>query len=134
MKKSIIIVAAVSAVLVVSVVGVALISGMFNAMFNVTSPPEIKEASIATGFGGGYNLETGAYDLEGTAENLGQKDAKNVTVEITFFNADTEQELKRHTIVFGDIAAETSKNVNLSIEFPSDSVRVTFRAADPVWE
>ncbi len=135
MKKSTIIIAVVvSAVIVVSVVGAALLSGMFGAVFNATESPQIKEASIATNFGGGYSLEAGAFALEGTAQNFGQKDAKNVRVDITFFNADTQQELKTQTISFGDISAESSKNINLSIEFPSDSVRVTFTAADPVWD
>ena len=136
MKKSTIIILAlvVSAIIVVSVVGAALVSGMFGAFFNATEPPQINEASIATNFGGGYSLEAGAFVLEGTAQNLGQKDAKNVIVDITFFNADTQQELKTQTISFGDIAAESSKNINLSIEFPSDSVRVSFTTTDPVWE
>ncbi len=136
MKKSAIIILAVvvSAVIVLSVVGAALLSGMFGAVFTATEPAQIKEASIATNFGGGYSLEAGAYALEGTAQNLGQKDAKNVRVDITFFNADTQQELKTQTISFGDIAAESTKNINLSIEFPSDSVRVTFTTTDPVWE
>ncbi len=126
--------AVVSAVIVVSVVGVALISGMLGAVFNPTETPQILDASIATSFGGGYDMQTGAYQLEGTAENLGQKDAKNVSVEITFFNADNQQALKTEIISFGDIAAENSKNINIAIEFPSDSVRVTYTAADPVWE
>jgi flagellar basal body-associated protein FliL len=135
MKKSVIIIlAVVSTVIIVSAVGVALISGMLGAVFNPTETPQIKEASIATTFGGGYDLDAGAYQLEGTAQNLGQKDAKNVSVDITFFNADTQQELKTQTISFGDITAENSKNINISIEFPSDSVRVTFSTTDPVWE
>jgi len=109
-KSTIIILAVVSTIIVVSVVGAALLSGMLGSVFNATEPPQIKEASIATSFGGGYNLEAGQYELEGTAQNLGQKDAKNVRVDITFFNADTELELKTQTISFGDIAAENSKN------------------------
>jgi len=97
-------------------------------------PPQIQEASIATSFVGGYDLDVGAYILEGTAQNLGQKDAKNVTVDISFFNADTQQELKTQTISLGDIAAESTKNINLHIEFRSDSIHVTFTTTDPVWE
>jgi hypothetical protein len=133
-KSHVILLAVVSTVIVVSVVGVALISGMLGAVFNPAQPPPILEASIATTFGGGYDMTAGAYQLEGTAQNLGQKDAKNVCVEITFFNADNQQALKIETISFGDIAAERSKNINVSVEFPSDSVRITYTAADPVWE
>jgi len=133
-KTTIILLVLLTAVISISLVGGALLSGMLGSIFNGTEPPQIKEASIATSFGGGYDLEAGAYILEGTAQNLGQKDAKNVSVNITFFNADTEQELKTQTISIGDIAAESTKNINLSIEFPSDSVGVTFTTTDPVWE
>lgn len=136
MKKStVILLAVVAVVIVVSAVGVAFISGMLGAFFNDTEQqPEILEASITTTFGGGYDLAAGAYELEGTAENLGDKDAKNVTVDVTFFNADTQEVLKNYTVSFGDINANSQKDINISIEFPSDSVRVTFSADDPVWE
>jgi hypothetical protein len=135
MKKSnMIILAAVCVLVIISVAGAALISGMLGSIFNSTEPPQIKDASIATSFGGGYDLEAGAYELEANAQNIGQKDAKNVRVDITFLNADTGQELKTQTITFGDIAADSSKDINLSIAFPSDSVRVTFSTTDPIWE
>jgi len=133
-KSHIILLAVVSTVIIVAVVGAALFSGMFGAVFNPEQPPQISEASIATTFGGGYDMVAGAYQLEGTAQNLGQKDAKNVCVEITFVNADNQQALRTETISFGDIAAESSKDINIAIEFQSDSVRVTYTANDPVWE
>ena len=89
--------------------------------------PTQTEASIKSEVGGHYESESGLYYIEGTLENTGKKDAKNVTFDVTLFKLSTstnDEEIKRETVNIGDILAETSKVVNFTISLPKDLVEV----------
>lgn len=134
MKKSILIVIAVVAVAVVAVVGAMAFTGMISSLFSATGPPELKEASIALSAGGGYNSDTGMFDLQINAQNMGQKDAKNVRVDVTFFNVDTQADIKTETITIGDVSAGGSKDINTSIQVPDGSPLISCRTGNPIWD
>ena len=90
---------------------------------NNISVPTQTEASVTSEVGGHYESESGLYYIEGTLENSGKKDAKNVAIDITLFKLSTsanDEEIKRETVNIGDIPAETSKNVNFTISLPKD--------------
>ena len=81
------------------------------------------DVSINYEVGGHYEGESGLYYIEGTLENSGKKDAKNVTFDIIFFKLSisaNDEEIKRETIHIGDIPVETSKDVNFTISLPKD--------------
>jgi flagellar basal body-associated protein FliL len=85
--------------------------------------PTQTEASIKSEVGGHYEGESGLYYIEGTLENTGKKDAKNVTFDIILFKLSTsanDEEIKRETVNIGDILAETSKDVNFTVSLPKD--------------
>ena len=73
------------------------------------------------------------FDLEGTAQNMGEKTAMNCRVEVTFFNVDTSEVIKTEMITIGDVPAESSKTINKSIEIPNGSTLVSFHIGDPLW-
>lgn len=134
MKKSnIVIIAVAVTVIVVAVIGALVFLGMAGSFFSATGPPELKEASVAVSLGGGYDSATGLYNLEGIAQNMGKKDALNCSVEVTFFNVDTHADIKTAIVTIGDIPAESSKDINVSIQIPDGSALVSFRISDPVW-
>ncbi len=135
MKKSnVIVIAVIAVVVVVSVVGAMVFTGMMNSIFSANGPPELKEASVAISAGGGYNSQTGMFDLQINAQNMGQKDAKNVRVDVTFFNVDTQAELKTETITIGDVSAGGSKDLSTSVQVPDGSPLVSCRTGTPVWD
>ncbi len=85
--------------------------------------PTQTEASIKSEVGGHYEGESGLYYIEGTLENTGKKDAKNVTFDVTLFKLSisaSDEEIKRETVNIGDILSETSKDVNFTISLPKD--------------
>ena len=80
-------------------------------------------ASINSGLSGHYDSESGLYYVEGTLQNTGNKDAKNVTLETILYqlsSSPNDQEIKRETANFGVIPAETSKDVNFTISIAKD--------------
>ena len=133
-KSNLIVIAVVATVVVVSVVGALVFTGMMNSLFSANGPPELKEASVAVSAGGGCNSQTGMFDLQINAQNMGQKDAKNVRVDITFFNVDTQAELKTETITIGDVSAGSSKDLSTSIQVLGGSPQVSCRTSSPVWD
>lgn len=133
-KTSLAILAVVVTVAFVAAASALVLSGIITSLFSATGPPELKEASVAISLGGGYNGETGMFDLEGTAQNMGKKDAKNCRVEVTFFNVDTHVDMKTVTITIGDVPAESSKNIKVSIPMPGGSRLLSFRTSDPQWD
>ncbi len=134
MKKSnLLILAVVVSVIAVAAAGSLIFSGMVGSIFSANSVPELKDASVALDLGGGYNAETGMFDLEGTAQNMGEKTAMNCRVEVTFFNVDTSEVIKTEMITIGDVPAESSKTINTSIEIPNGSTLVSFHIGDPLW-
>jgi hypothetical protein len=85
--------------------------------------PTQTEAAIKSEVGGHYEGESGLYYIEGTLENTGKKDAKNVTFDVILFKLSisaSDEEIKRETVNIGDILAETSKVVNFTISLPKD--------------
>jgi hypothetical protein len=135
MKKSnIIILAVVVSVIVVATVGSFVFLGMVGSIFSANSAPELKNASVAIDLGGGYNTDTGMFNLDGTAQNMGEKDATNCRVEVTFFNVDTNEVMKTEMITIGDVPAESSKTINASIQIPNGSTSVSFHIGDPLWD
>ncbi len=135
MKKSNIIILAVAvSVIVVAAVGSFIFLGMAGSIFSADNTPELKDASVAVDLGGGYDTNTGMFNLDGTAQNMSEKDATNCTVEVTFFNVDTDEVLKIEMVTIGDVPAESSKTINTSIEIPNGSTKVSFHMGDPMWD
>lgn len=135
MKKSNIIILAVAvSVIVVAAVGSFIFLGMAGSIFSADNTPELKDASVAVDLGGGYDTNTGMFNLDGTAQNMGEKDATNCTVGVTFFNVDTDEVLKIEMVTIGDVPAESSKTINTSIEIPNGSTKVSFHMGDPMWD
>ena len=90
---------------------------------NNISAPTQTEASVNSEVGGHYDGESGLYYIEGSLENSGKKDAKNVTFDVILFELSTnasDEEIKRESVNIGDLPAETSKVVNFTISLPKD--------------
>ncbi len=135
MKKSnIILIAVVVSVAVAAVAGALILSGMLNSIFAANGPPELKEASVAVSAGGGYNSQTGMFELQINAQNMGQKDAINTKVEVTFFNVDTQAVVKTETITIGTVTAGGSKDVNTTVQIPDGSPQISCRVGTPTWD
>ncbi len=135
MKKSnIIILAVVVSVIVVVAVGSLVFLGMVGSIFSANSTPELKDASVAVDLGGGYDTNTGMFNLDGTAQNMGEKDAINCRVEVSFFNVDSNEVIKTEMVTIGDVLAESSKTINTSIQIPNGSTSVSFHMGDPLWD
>lgn len=135
MKKSnIIILAVVVSVIVVVAVGALVFLGMIGAFFSADGPPELTDASVAVNLGGGYDSETGLYNIDGSAQNMGQKDAVNCRVEVTFFDVNSNAVIKTEMITIGDVPAESTKDINTAVQIADGSPRVSFHMGDPMWD
>ncbi|HZK53871.1 MAG TPA: hypothetical protein VFC84_06745 [Desulfosporosinus sp.] len=114
MNKKILI--AIIVIVAVSIAGTVVLNAFMPK--NTVFVPTQTDASINSGVSGHYDSESGLYYIEGTLENTGNKDAKNVTLETILFQLSTsanDEEIKRETINIGTIPAETSKDVNFTI-------------------
>ena len=135
MKKSnVIILAVITSVIVVAAVGSLVFLGMVDLIFSANGPPELKDASVAVSLGGGYDSETGLYNIDGVAQNMGKKDATNCRVEVTFFDVESNAVIKTEMITIGNVPAESSKDVNISIQISGGSTRVSFQVGNPLWD
>ncbi|MCW3982829.1 MAG: hypothetical protein NWE96_02415 [Candidatus Bathyarchaeota archaeon] len=132
--KKLIVIGVIAVIAVVLVIGALIATGILSSFFSSNVTPELKEASVAVSVGGGYNSETGLFDLQVNAQNMGQKDAKNVRVDVTFFNVDTQAEIKTETITIGDISAGDSKDISTSVQVSGGSPQVSCRTGTPVWD
>jgi len=135
MKKSnVIVLAVVVSVIVVVAVGALVFLGMIGAFFSANGQPELTEASVAVNLGGGYDSETGVYNIDGAAQNMGQKDAVNCRVEVTFFDVDSNDVIKTELINIGNVPAESTKDINTAVQIADGSTRVSFHMGDPIWD
>ena len=119
MNKKILI--AIVVIVAVSIAGTIALNAFMPK--NDISVPTQTEASVNSEIDGYYDGESGLYYIEGTLENSGKKDAKNVAIEVTLFKLSisaNDEEIKRESVNIGDIPAETSKDLNFTISLPKD--------------
>ena len=119
MNKKILI--AIIVIVAVSIAGTVVLNAFMPK--DIPFVPTQTEASINHEVGGHYESESGLYYIEGTLENTGKKEAKNVTFDVILFKLSisaNDEEIKRETVNIGDIPAETSKDVNFTISLPKD--------------
>jgi hypothetical protein len=112
---------AIIVIVAVSIAGTIVLNAFMPK--DIIFVPTQTEASINSDLSGHYEGESGLYYIEGSLENTGKKDAKNVTFDVTLFKLSTyanDEEIKRETVNIGDIPAETSKDVNFTISLPKD--------------
>jgi hypothetical protein len=125
---------ATATIIVVTAVSAIVLSGMLNSFFSGTGPQGLTDASVAVSSRGEYNNETGIFTLEVTAQNLGKKDAHNTSVEVTFFKVDTQADIKTEIVTIGDVPAESSKDISVSIQIPSGLTLVSYRSDHLQWD
>jgi len=133
-KDSILIISVIAAVIFVIAIGAFIFAGMFGAVFSTTEPPILEEVSVAVDLVGGYDAESGVFVIEGSAQNMGKATAYNCRVEVTFFNVDTQEDLRNELVIIGDVTAESSKDINLSIPMADGSHLISFRMGTPTWD
>jgi hypothetical protein len=124
----------IATIVVVTAVSAILLSGMLNSFFSSTGPQGLTDASVVVSFRGGYNSETGIFNLEVTAQNMGKKDAHNSRVEVTFFNVDTQVDIKTEIVTIGDVPAESSKDISVPVQIPSGLTLVSYRSGNLQWD
>ncbi|WGM89145.1 MAG: hypothetical protein NUK63_09555 [Candidatus Bathyarchaeum tardum] len=103
-----------------------------DSMFEAVATEEFP--LIGFSVGGHYDRETGIYYLDGTADNMGNKDAVNCRFEVTFINMDTNEDLKTETVTIGNVPAGGSKPFEITSQLLSGLEHVGFRTEYPMWD